>query len=97
MTGTDQATRCCTAWDALDPAVRGIWAWQVLHQLAHSDVPFTAARFAELAREDDDVAGDLIAYARRRRWIVSVAGPDPLLRGVLDRPDHRHANPARGT
>lgn len=97
MSGTDQAARCCPAWDLLDVSVRRLWEWQVLHQLGHSDVPFTAARFAELAKVDDDTASDVIRYGRHRRWIVSVAGPDPLLRGVLDRPDYQHRNPARGT
>jgi hypothetical protein len=101
VTRTEAATRCCPAWDALGTMARAEWAWQVLHQLSHSDVPFSAGRFAELARVDDDTARELIAYARRRRWITRVGaarkGHDARWRGVLDRPDHRHCSPARGT
>jgi hypothetical protein len=98
VTSTDQATRCCQAWEHLPAADRDTWAWQVLHQLAHSSVPFSVAAVAEVARANSD---QLINEAQRRRWIVRIAparrGADALWRGVLNRPDYRHRNPARGT
>ena len=92
---------CCVAWGRLPADKREIWCWQVLHQLAHSPVPFNRSQLIELARVTRFGAEVLIAYGHDHRWITRVTpsrkGHDALWRGVLDRPDYRHRNPARGT
>jgi hypothetical protein len=65
---------CCPAWDRLADVDRAQWAWQVLHQLAHSRIPFSAERFTNLAECSGAEAGRLIAIARHYRWIVHYDG-----------------------
>jgi hypothetical protein len=64
------ATGCCPAWDRLAGVDRSQWAWQVLHQLAHSRIPFTTDGFTHLAGCAGPEAGRLITIARHHRWIV---------------------------
>lgn len=62
---------CCKAWDDLGGDRRARWDWQVIHQLSHSRIPFSATTFAERANVDEDRALFLIREAKRLKWLFS--------------------------
>lgn len=79
-----QRSGCCKAWDDLAAAQRAEWAWQVLHEMAHSRVPFSVRRLADLARLDLQTATQLAASGRIRKWITYTDTPG-LLVGALSK------------
>jgi hypothetical protein len=87
MSATDQKTACCWAWEHLGADDRDTWPWQALHELAHSPVPFSTTKFAELGRLSEREADQIITQARRRRWLVRIAPSrrDAIWRGCLPR------------
>lgn len=75
---------CCRKWEDLDPADRRRMQWQVLHQLAHSRLPFSLERYAELAGVSLVDATALVGVARERSWVAPVSGTRPrLFNGLL--------------
>ena len=60
---------CCKAWDDVETVHRQDRAWQVLHQMSHSRVPFSLACFADLARLDEARASYVLAEGRVRKLI----------------------------
>lgn len=67
---------CCRPWADLDATERLHWRWQVLHQLAHSRVAFTVARFAEMARITEAEAKALVEQAHHRKWLFHASGSE---------------------
>lgn len=65
---------CCKKWDELPAARRQKWPWQVLHTYAHSRVPFTVGRLAEVGLITEEQAAKAVQIAVERDW-VHLAGP----------------------
>lgn len=60
---------CCRDWMELPATKRDRWAWQVIHQLAHSRVTFSVRTFADLAKVPDKEAEEMVQEARRWKWV----------------------------
>jgi hypothetical protein len=71
-TAVDTERRCCKPWIDEPPSRRRVWAWQAVHQYAHSRVPFSVERFGTVADVDAVQASKIIAAAVNRDWITPV-------------------------
>lgn len=60
---------CCKAWTDVGHQQRALWAWQVLHEYAHSRIPFSVATFASTARIEREEAVRLIAEGVSLKWL----------------------------
>lgn len=61
---------CCRHWeDGVTPEQRAQWPWQVVHEFAHSRIPFTVGTLADRARTDEDVAAALADEAQAMGWL----------------------------
>lgn len=60
---------CCKPWGDLPASQRNQWRWQVLHQFAHSAIPFSIGTFAERANTDDVTAQYLVHEGKERKWL----------------------------
>lgn len=75
---------CCRAWDEVSEERRADRAYQMLHQMGHGRVPFSARRYADLAGVEPERAEQLVTQARELGWIrYSDTAPGKPLRGRL--------------